>query len=265
MLERLTYGDKPVRINLDDQGQPWFCLSDVGEVLGMKNLRIFLKSKSCTEDGVRQNYITDSLGRDQEATFINEPNLYALVFRSDKEEAQAFSRWVFQDVLPSIRRTGSYQTPVLRIEEGQDPMLVALKSVMMIRQDQLEQQRQINTLHLRVQAVEDRQHEAAEAALALPAPAEEAPELSETAKCRMAVDTLVSLTGRSHHDIWKEVYSQYDYRLSTKLTAKVENFNASKKPKDRLTKLEYIARFGKIGILYSIILVLIERSRPHTA
>lgn len=51
----------------------------------------------------------------QNITFINEPNLYRLIFRSNKPQAQAFADWVYSEVLPSIRKTGGYGKPASAI------------------------------------------------------------------------------------------------------------------------------------------------------
>ncbi|WP_342221943.1 BRO-N domain-containing protein [Candidatus Fukatsuia endosymbiont of Tuberolachnus salignus] len=58
--------------------------------------------------GVRKTYITDKFKREQEATFIHEPNLYRVIFRSNKPGAKPFQNWVFNEVLPQIRKTGTY-------------------------------------------------------------------------------------------------------------------------------------------------------------
>lgn len=60
------------------------------------------------EDEVSLADLIDALGRTQKTTIINEPGLYAVILRSDKPEAKAFKRWVTHDVLPTIRRTGTY-------------------------------------------------------------------------------------------------------------------------------------------------------------
>lgn len=60
--------------------------------------------------------IIDNLGRTQKAIFITEPQLYFVLMRSDKPKAKHFRQWVINEVLPSVRRTGSYtisQTPVV--------------------------------------------------------------------------------------------------------------------------------------------------------
>lgn len=264
LLEKLTYGGKPVRIQMTDQGEPWFCLSDVGAVLEMKNPRIFLKSKSCIQEGVRQ-YYTPTPSGDQEMVYINEPNLYAMVFRSDKTEAQAFSRWVFEEVLPQIRKTGSYQakpTPVLRIEEGQDTLLATLQGLLIVRQDQLEHARHLREVDTRLSAVEasvQRQEEDREALLALEGPSVDIPEESIGEKCRAAVEKMANITGYSIYDTWKAVYRKFEMRFSLGLKVRQENYNA--KNKTSLSRLQYVVHIGLGEKLYAIIVEMTKSLR----
>ena len=60
-------------------------------------------------DGVTTGMVIDSVGRRQNANFVNELNLYKVIFQSRKESAERFTDWVAGEVLPSIRKTGSYQ------------------------------------------------------------------------------------------------------------------------------------------------------------
>ncbi len=90
-------------------GEVLFCGADVAKALGYSNTRKAL-SDHCKADGVTRRYITDSLGREQEAAFISEGNVYRLIIRSRLPEAEKFERWVFEEVLPSIRKHGAYMT-----------------------------------------------------------------------------------------------------------------------------------------------------------
>ncbi len=83
-------------------GEVWFVAKDVCDILEIKNPTDAIKSLD--EDERSRFY----LGRQGEANIINEAGFYALVLRSSKPEAKAFSRWVRHEVLPSIRQTGSY-------------------------------------------------------------------------------------------------------------------------------------------------------------
>ena len=68
------------------------------------------------QDGVITNEVIDSIGRKQVANFVNEPNMYRLIFQSRKESAERFTDWVTTEILPTIRKTGSYQMQNLSSE-----------------------------------------------------------------------------------------------------------------------------------------------------
>lgn len=99
-----NFNQNTVRTQAID-GKAWFCLKDACDALGLSNSR---KTKTqLTAKGVTDSYTLTNGGK-QSVTFINEPNLYRLIFRSNKPQAQAFADWVYEEVLPSIRRTGAY-------------------------------------------------------------------------------------------------------------------------------------------------------------
>ena len=88
-------------------GEPWFCLADICRALELGNVSQ-VKTR-LNQDGVITNEVIDSIGRKQIANFVNEPNMYRLIFQSRKESAERFTDWVTTEILPSIRRTGSYE------------------------------------------------------------------------------------------------------------------------------------------------------------
>lgn len=91
-------------ITKDDE--PMFCLADVCKALELEQVsRVKARLKT---DGVTTSKVIDRLGREQEATFINESNLYKTIFQSRKESAERFTDWVTSEVLPSIRKNGGY-------------------------------------------------------------------------------------------------------------------------------------------------------------
>lgn len=96
--------NKPVR-TLNLNGEPWFVLRDVCEVLGLGNSRMVADRLDEDEKGVSQ---IDTLGGVQNATIISESGLYNVILRSDKPEAKPFRKWVTAVVLPSIRKNGGY-------------------------------------------------------------------------------------------------------------------------------------------------------------
>lgn len=87
---------------------PWFVGKDLANALGYTNSRKALADHVDKEDkGVTK---CDTLGGTQEMTVVNESGMYALIFGSKLEEARRFKHWVTAEVLPSIRKTGSYTT-----------------------------------------------------------------------------------------------------------------------------------------------------------
>lgn len=86
-------------------GEPWFFASDVCDVLSISNSRDATSRLDEDEKGVAT---ADTLGGTQQVAVINESGLYSLILTSRKPEAKRFKKWVTSEVLPSIRKTGSY-------------------------------------------------------------------------------------------------------------------------------------------------------------
>ena len=106
-LQIFTYQSNQVR-TVQQDGEPWFVLKDVCEVLELTTpARV---SERLDEDEVSQTHITDSLGRQQDTTIVNESGLYHVILRSDKPQAGPFRKWVTSEVLPTIRKYGAYMT-----------------------------------------------------------------------------------------------------------------------------------------------------------
>ena len=96
-------------VTIDEE--PWFVGKDVCAALGYAN-ETDAMNRHCR--GVVKRYpIVDGLGRTQEARIINEPDMMRLICGSKLESAQRFEAWVFEEVLPSIRRHGMYATDQL--------------------------------------------------------------------------------------------------------------------------------------------------------
>ena len=107
-IQIFNYNSVEVR-TIQNDGEPWFVLRDVCNVLGLGTpARV---AERLDPDEVSQTHITDSMGRQQETTIINESGLYNVILRSDKPEAKPFRKWVTSEVLPTIRRHGMYATP----------------------------------------------------------------------------------------------------------------------------------------------------------
>lgn len=92
-------------VNID--GEPWFVGKDVAQVLGYEKPRNAIAAHVDLDDALKWG-VTDSIGRTQEMTIINESGLYSLILSSKLPSAKKFKHWVTSEVLPSIRRTGMF-------------------------------------------------------------------------------------------------------------------------------------------------------------
>ena len=102
-----NFNDHAVRV-LQIEDAPWFVATDVAESLGYKSPK---DAASYLDDDEKGSAIVRTPGGDQKLTVINESGLYALVLRSRKPGARKFAKWVTSEVLPAIRKTGSYSLP----------------------------------------------------------------------------------------------------------------------------------------------------------
>ena len=98
--------------------EPWFVGKDVAEALGYSNTRDALATHVSEED---KNTVVISDGKrgNPNQVVINESGLYALIFGSKLDSAKRFKHWVTSEVLPAIRKTGSYQKPMTVAEQIQ--------------------------------------------------------------------------------------------------------------------------------------------------
>lgn len=96
---------QPVR-TITIESEPWWFASDVCSVLDIANVGNVLARLD--SDDVSSIRLTDGTPGNPNRAIVNEPGLYEIVIRSDRPQAKAFRRWITHDVIPSIRRTGSY-------------------------------------------------------------------------------------------------------------------------------------------------------------
>lgn len=114
-IELYQFGNRDIRV-IDCDGEPWWVALDVCRALEFSD-----PSRAISRldgDDARKERITDSAGRSQDMWIINEPGLYTLILRSNKREAKAFKKWVTTEVLPAIRRTGSYQPTTVDVDSA---------------------------------------------------------------------------------------------------------------------------------------------------
>lgn len=235
-----------IRILEQNDGKVLFCGKDVALALNYKDTVNALKAH-CKEDGVVKRHLTDSLGRTQEASFITEGNLYRLITHSRRPDAEKFERWVFDDVLPSIRKHGSY----------------SVKSQFANLSPQLQVLIQMET---RQKQIEARQAEQATALAGLEQKLQNTCEVIALDKTAWRKDSehLINKIARATGDgyggirlVYEEIYRSIESRagvsLNTRLTNKRNRMageGVCKSKRDKLTRIDIIAEDKKLIEIY---------------
>ncbi len=139
-LANFYYYDKSIRTITDENGNPWFAGKDVAETLGYAD----------TDDAIRRHCKLSKLFKPGETPglgcgprgmmFIPEPDVYRLVAKSTLPAAEQFEAWLFEEVLPAIRKHGMYGTPdfVEAALSDPDTMIRTLQALKEERQKRLE-------------------------------------------------------------------------------------------------------------------------------
>ena len=95
-------------------GEPWFVGKDVADILEYTNTAKAIRDHVDDEDKLTERIVLS--GQNREVIFINESGLYSLILSSKMPNAKKFKHWVTSEVLPAIRKTGSYQMQNLSVE-----------------------------------------------------------------------------------------------------------------------------------------------------
>lgn len=134
-VQPFEFRGNPVATVTTGNGTVLFCAKHVATALGYSNTRDAIRKHCRHIDGVANRYpITDSLGRTQQAVFITEGDVYRLIASSKLTSAVEFEHWLFDEVVPQIRRTGGY------IPQGETPEETMARAVL-IAQKTIEEQR----------------------------------------------------------------------------------------------------------------------------
>lgn len=249
-LKVFNYQDNEVR-TVEINGEPWFVLKDVCSVLGLGSAHKV--ADRLDEDERNQIPLTDSLGREQETTIVNESGLYNVILRSDKPEAKPFRKWVTSEVLPSIRKTGSYnQKPLSPVE------MFAMQA-----QINLEQER-------RLAAVENRQGELTlqvqhnsdamdKVTAAYTAPLASGETWQESAN--RTVNSIVEQYGLNHQNFRRDIYAELEFTAGVDLQQRVTRLQSRMKANGATvtqcraaSKLTVIAQDKKLRAIFDSIL-----------
>lgn len=141
-IQKFTNDEFGTIRTVEEDGKVMFCGKDVADALGYSNASKAVRDHCRSDGGLNRYPIVDQLGREQQARFITEGDLYRLIASSKLPSAQQFESWVFDEVLPSIRKQGGYMTA--RADET--PEQIMARALMLAKDTMDRQQREIAEL-----------------------------------------------------------------------------------------------------------------------
>lgn len=173
-------------------GEIWFVGRDVAAALGYAKPENALRDRVSERD-TRKWGISDANSHTQQMLCINEAGLYALIFGSKLESARRFQDWVTHEVLPSIRKTGSYSAPALTTED----------QIQLLAQGQVGIRKEINDVKTDLQTMKDE----------MPLFPAELEQITKTVR-RKGVEVMGGGDSLAYHDrglcmsIYKDIYGE---------------------------------------------------------
>lgn len=213
----------------EQNGETWFCLSDICKPLGLQVFDVRRRLKP--EGMVTINTPTNS--GVQGMLYVTEGNLYRAIFQSRKPEADRFTDWVTEEVLPSIRKTGRYENRPMTVAEN-----LAAQAQLLV-----EQEKRIARIEQRV--------ETALTAMARPSADTWVPDMVEAMKRYCEAKGLTEMTGRGR------LYAMLDREANCSTDARLRCLRARRKEAGErrrdymaLTKLDAIAADKKLRVAF---------------
>lgn len=225
-------------------GEPWFVGKDVALALGYAKARNAIAAHVDEEDK-KDAPIQGPLGGEQTMTIINESGLYSLVLSSKLETARQFKRWITHEVIPTIRKTGSYQKPMTAAEliAAQANVLVAHEK----RMDALEEENR------------DTRARITEAVQVFSAAAAAVDTWQEDANRQ--INEIVESCGYNHQKYRGDLYDRLERvagvditSRQTRLRNRMKAAGATRRERDAVTKLHVIAKDKKLRPIFDGIL-----------
>lgn len=213
----------------EQNGETWFCLADICKPLGIraKDCRHRLKAEGIVIIDTPTNRSVQGM------LFVNEGNLYRAIFQSHKPEADRFTDWVTEEVLPSIRKTGRYENRPMTVAEN-----LAAQAQLLVEQEK------------RIERIEQRM-ETALTAIARPSADTWVPDMAEAMKryCQATGLTEPVGRGRLYAMLDREANCSTDARLR-RLRARQKEVGKRRKDYMALTKLDAIAEDKKLRVAF---------------
>lgn len=196
-------------VMIDDE--PWFVGRDLATALGYKKPETSLRDRVSEEDTIKHG--THTKGGIQQLLYVNESGLYSLIFGSKLESAKKFKKWVTSEVLPSIRKTGSYNAPTMTIPQ----------QIQLLAQGNVELNKRMDDMQADLQALK----------LDLPILPIEADKITIAVK-KKGVSVMGGKQSSAYHNrsiqqkVYKNIYSNLKYNFGVKSYKSIKRSECNK-------------------------------------
>ena len=228
--------------------EPWFVGKDVAAALGYTKERNALDKHVDKDDALKRG-VTDSMGRTQQMTIINESGLYSLILSSKLPSAKEFKHWVTSEVLPSIRKNGAY----IRNQENMTPAEIVARGLIAAQKIIEEREKEIVHLNNRcgrlTQTIAEKQDVINAISRNVPAPTK-----------RMMLNRVMRRRSPElAQSRWSYLYARFDEIYHKNVKIRMKNYNAEPGHRKCYSILDFIEKvLNMLDELYDLAVKLFE-------
>lgn len=233
---------------IEIDGEPWFVGKDVAAALGYTKERNALDKHVDKDDALKRG-VTDSMGRTQQMTIINESGLYSLILSSKLPSAKEFKHWVTSEVLPSIRKNGAY----IRNQENMTPAEIVARGLIAAQKIIEEREKEIAHLNNRcgrlTQTIAEKQDVINAISRNVPAPTK-----------RMMLNRVMRRRSPElAQSRWSYLYARFDEIYHKNVKIRMKNYNAEPGHRKCYSILDFIEKvLNMLDELYDLAVKLFE-------
>lgn len=233
---------------IEIDGEPWFVGKDVAAALGYTKERNALDKHVDKDDALKRG-VTDSMGRTQQMTIINESGLYSLILSSKLPSAKVFKHWVTSEVLPSIRKNGAY----IRNQENMTPAEIVARGLIAAQKIIEEREKEIVHLNNRcgrlTQTIAEKQDVINAISRNVPAPTK-----------RMMLNRVMRRRSPElAQSRWSYLYARFDEIYHKNVKIRMKNYNAEPGHRKCYSILDFIEKvLNMLDELYDLAVKLFE-------
>lgn len=233
---------------IEIDGEPWFVGKDVAAALGYTKERNALDKHVDKDDALKRG-VTDSMGRTQQMTIINESGLYSLILSSKLPSAKEFKHWVTSEVLPSIRKNGAY----IRNQENMTPAEIVARGLIAAQKIIEERDKEIAHLNNRcgrlTQTIAEKQDVINAISRNVPAPTK-----------RMMLNRVMRRRSPElAQSRWSYLYARFDEIYHKNVKIRMKNYNAEPGHRKCSSILDFIDTvLNMLDELYDLAVKLFE-------